>query len=58
MIWGETVDAGADIPALLYTYPGMTLHREQEIFREIGFTEMEALQAPTVNAAKSINLVA
>ncbi|WP_047986521.1 amidohydrolase family protein [Ornithinibacillus californiensis] len=53
---GGTVVAGTDTPALLYTYPGMALHRELEIFVEIGFTEMEALQAATVNAAKSINL--
>ncbi|MFD2043729.1 amidohydrolase family protein [Ornithinibacillus salinisoli] len=53
---GGTVVAGTDTPALLYTYPGMALHRELEIFVEIGFTEIEALQAATVNAAKSINL--
>ena len=34
----------------------MALHRELEIFVEIGFTELEALQAATVNAAKAINL--
>ncbi|MEO4052651.1 amidohydrolase family protein [Solibacillus sp. CAU 1738] len=53
---GGTVVAGTDTPALMYTYPGMALHRELEIFVEIGFTEMESLQAATVNAAKSINL--
>ena len=53
---GGTVVAGTDTPALIYTYPGMALHRELEIFVEIGFTELEALQAATVNAAKSINL--
>lgn len=53
---GGTVVAGTDSPALMYTYPGMALHRELELFVEIGFTEMEALQAATVNAAKSINL--
>jgi imidazolonepropionase-like amidohydrolase len=53
---GGTVVAGTDTPAFLYTYPGMALHRELEIFVEIGFTELEALQAATVNAAKSINL--
>lgn len=53
---GGTVVAGTDTPGLLYTYPGMVLHRELEIFVEIGFTELEALQAATVNAAKSINL--
>ncbi|MFD2630046.1 amidohydrolase family protein [Oceanobacillus kapialis] len=53
---GGTVVAGTDTPALLYTYPGMALHRELEIFVEIGFTELEALQTATVNAAKSIKL--
>ncbi|QUG41240.1 amidohydrolase family protein [Psychrobacillus sp. INOP01] len=53
---GGTVVAGTDTPGLLYTYPGMVLHRELEIFVEIGFTELEALQAATVNAAKSISL--
>lgn len=53
---GGTVVAGTDTPALMYTYPGLALHRELEIFVEIGFTEIEALQAATVNAAKSINL--
>lgn len=53
---GGTVVVGTDTPGLLYTYPGMVLHRELELFVEIGFTELEALQAATVNAAKSINL--
>src|SRR5690606_24075374 len=53
---GGTVVAGSDSPGLLYTYPGMALHRELELFVEIGFSEMEALKAATVNAAKSINL--
>lgn len=53
---GGTVVAGTDSPGLLYTYPGMALHRELEIFVEIVFTEIEALKAATVNVAKSINL--
>ena len=53
---GGTVVAGTDTPGLLYTFPGMVLHRELEIFVEIGFTELEALQAATIKAAKSINL--
>lgn len=53
---GGTVVAGTDTPALIFTYAGMALHRELELFVEIGFTELEALQAATVNAAKSINL--
>ncbi|KIL53657.1 amidohydrolase [Jeotgalibacillus alimentarius] len=53
---GGTVVAGTDTPALLYTYPGMALHRELEIFTEIGFTELEALQAATFHAARSIGM--
>ncbi|WHT49333.1 amidohydrolase family protein [Sporosarcina thermotolerans] len=53
---GGTVVAGTDTPALLYTFPGMALHRELEIFNEIGFTELESLQAATIHAAQSINL--
>ena len=53
---GGTVVAGTDTPGLLYTFPGMVLHRELEIFVEIGFTELDALKAATINAAKSINL--
>lgn len=53
---GGTVVAGTDTPALMFTYPGLALHRELELFVEIGFTELEALQAATVNAAKSIHL--
>ena len=53
---GGTVVTGTDTPGLLYTFPGMVLHRELEIFVEIGFTELEALQAATIHAAKSINL--
>jgi len=51
---GGVVVAGTDTPALLYTYPGMALHRELEIFVEIGFSEMEALQAATSHAAKAM----
>ncbi|WOV86494.1 amidohydrolase family protein [Sporosarcina oncorhynchi] len=53
---GGTVVAGTDTPALLYTFPGMALHRELELFNEIGMTEMETLQAATIHAARSINL--
>ncbi|MEZ7171824.1 amidohydrolase family protein [Sporosarcina sp. OR05] len=53
---GGTVVAGTDTPALLYTFPGMALHRELELFREIGLTEMETLQAATIRAAQSIYL--
>lgn len=53
---GGTVVAGTDTPALIWTFPGMALHRELEIFVEIGFTEMEALKTATIHAAKSIGL--
>ncbi|WP_423188668.1 amidohydrolase family protein [Alkalibacterium sp. f15] len=53
---GGTVVAGTDTPALLYTFPGMALHRELEIFVEIGFSELAALQAATIHAANAINL--
>lgn len=54
---GGTVVAGTDTPALLYTFPGMALHRELELFNEvIGMSEMETLQAATIHAAQSINL--
>lgn len=53
---GGTVVTGTDTPAGVYTYPGMALHRELELFVEIGFSEMEALQAATIKAAQSIGL--
>ncbi|MFS0671589.1 amidohydrolase family protein [Ornithinibacillus sp. 179-J 7C1 HS] len=53
---GGTVVTGTDTPALIWTFPGMALHREIEIFVEIGLSEMEALQAATIRAAKSIHL--
>ncbi|MCE7792821.1 amidohydrolase family protein [Salipaludibacillus sp. CUR1] len=53
---GGTVVTGTDCPAGVWTFPGMGLHRELELFVEIGLSEMEALQAATNKAAKSINL--
>lgn len=53
---GGTVVAGTDTPGGVWTLPGMGLHRELELFVEIGFTEMKALQAATINAAKAINM--
>ncbi|WP_432361011.1 amidohydrolase family protein [Sporosarcina sp. UB5] len=53
---GGTVVAGTDTPALIWTFPGMALHRELELFHEMGMTEMETLQAATIHAARSINL--
>ncbi|CAM3067904.1 amidohydrolase family protein [Filibacter tadaridae] len=53
---GGTVVAGTDTPGGVWTLPGMGLHRELELFVEIGFTEMEALQAATIKAANSIKI--
>lgn len=53
---GGTVVTGTDTPGGVWTLPGMGLHRELELFVEIEFTEMEALQAATVKAAKSIKM--
>lgn len=53
---GGTVVAGTDSPAGVWTYFGMALHRELEIFAEIGFSNLEALQAATIRAAESIGL--
>ncbi|HAM81114.1 amidohydrolase family protein [Ornithinibacillus bavariensis] len=53
---GGTVVAGTDTPGGIWSFPGMALHRELEIFVEIGLTEMQALQAATIRAAQSISL--
>src|SRR6185312_16723741 len=53
---GGTVVTGTDTPGGVWTLPGMGLHRELELFVEIGFTEMEALQAATIKAASSIKM--
>jgi len=53
---GGTVVAGTDTPALPGIFPGMSLHRELELFVEAGFTPIQALQAATVEAARSIHL--
>lgn len=53
---GGTVVAGTDTPAGLFSFPGMGLHRELELFVEIGMTELEAIQAATIKAAQAIHL--
>ncbi|MFS0783976.1 amidohydrolase family protein [Bacillus sp. 1P06AnD] len=53
---GGVVVAGTDTPAGIFTFPGMALHRELELFVEAGFSPLEALQATTIAAAKSLNL--
>lgn len=53
---GGTVVAGTDSPAGIWTFPGLSLHREMEIFVEIGFSELEALQAATCRSAKALKI--
>lgn len=53
---GGIVVAGSDTPALPGIFPGMSLHRELELFVEAGFTPLQALQAATNRAAASIEL--
>ena len=52
---GGTVVCGTDTPAGIYTFPGMALHRELELFVEAGFTPLEAIKCATLNAAKALN---
>lgn len=49
---GGCVIAGTDSPAGIFNAPGMGLHRELELFVEAGFTNLEAIQAATIHAAK------
>ncbi|WP_277586608.1 amidohydrolase family protein [Psychrobacillus antarcticus] len=52
---GGQVVAGTDTPAGIFTIPGMALHRELELFVQIGISEIDAIRAATINAAKSLN---
>ena len=51
---GGEIVAGTDTPAGIFTMPGMALHRELELFVEIGMTEIDALRTATINAAKAL----
>ncbi|MCT6924412.1 amidohydrolase family protein [Metasolibacillus sp.] len=51
---GGLVVAGTDTPAGIFTFPGLALHRELMLFVESGFTEIEAIRAATINAAKAL----
>ena len=53
---GGTVVAGSDTPAIPGIFPGMSLHRELELFVEAGFSPLSALQVATIRAAESIDL--
>lgn len=51
---GGCVVCGTDTPAGVYTYPGMALHRELEIFVEIGYSEFEAIKAASLIPANAL----
>lgn len=51
---GGEIVAGTDTPAGIFTIPGMALHRELELFVQAGITEIDALRAATINAAKAL----
>lgn len=51
---GGEIVAGTDTPAGIFTIPGMALHRELELFVQTGITEIDALRAATINAAKAL----
>jgi len=51
---GGTIVAGSDSPAGIFTFPGMSLHRELELLVSCGFSTIEAIQAATIIAAKSL----
>ena len=44
--------AGTDALAILYIYPGFSLHDELALFVQAGFTPFEALQTATINPAQ------
>ncbi|MEY8752132.1 amidohydrolase family protein [Alkalicoccobacillus gibsonii] len=51
---GGRVIAGTDTPAGVWTFPGMALHRELELFVEAGFSPIEAIRAATIHAASAL----
>ena len=51
---GGIVVTGTDTPAGIYTFPGMALHRELELFVESGISEIDTLRAATLVAASSM----
>lgn len=52
---GGTVVAGTDSPAGIWNFPGMSLHRELQLFVEAGFSELDAIRAATSVAAQALN---
>ena len=53
---GGMIVAGTDTPAGVWTYPGLALHRELQLLVEAGFSELEALQSATRNAALALEI--
>lgn len=53
---GGTVVPGTDTPAGIFTYPGLALHRELQLFTEAGFTPFETIYAATTKAAQALHL--
>lgn len=52
---GGRVVAGTDTPAGIFTFPGMALHRELELFVKNGLSEIDAIRTATINAADALN---
>ncbi len=51
---GGVVVAGTDTPTGIFTFPGMALHRELQLMVQAEFSEMDALRAATIIAAKTL----
>lgn len=51
---GGTVVTGTDVPAGVWTFPGMALHREMELFVGAGFSTLDTLRAATITAARAL----
>lgn len=52
---GGTVVTGTDVPAGIWTFPGMALHREMELFVKSGFTILDTLRSATITAARALH---
>ena len=52
---GGLVVAGTDTPAGIFTFPGMALHRELELFVKNGLSEINAIRAATIKAAEALD---
>jgi len=52
---GAPIVAGTDMN-FLGVYPGISLHQEMEFLRDAGLSDLDALRAATINAAKALGL--